>query len=132
MDIKVKGITPQIMREALAQARDGRMFILGEMEKAIEKPREELSKFAPRVIRVKINPEKIGAVIGPGGKMIRSIQEETGTKIDIEDDGTVSITAADPASADKAILRIQGLTQEIRVEKGEIYNGKIVSIMPYG
>jgi polyribonucleotide nucleotidyltransferase len=132
MDIKVKGITPQIMEQALAQAHEGRLFILDKMLETISAPRGQLSKYAPRVTRIKINPEKIGAVIGPGGKMIRAIQEETGTKIDIEDDGTVSITAADPASSDKAILRIQGLTQEIRVEKGELYTGKIVSIMPYG
>jgi polyribonucleotide nucleotidyltransferase len=132
MDIKVKGITPQIMEQALAQAHEGRLFILGKMLETISSPRGSLSRFAPRVTRIKINPEKIGAVIGPGGKMIRSIQEETGTKIDIEDDGTVSITASDPISSDKAIQRIQGLTQEIRVEKGEIYTGKIVSIMPYG
>ncbi len=132
MDIKVKGITPAIMREALAQARDGRMHILGEMEKAIDRPREELSPFAPRVIRLKINPEKIGAVIGPGGKMIRSIQEETGTKIDISDDGTVSVASTESAGAEAAIQRIMGLTQELRIERGEIYNGKVVSIMPYG
>jgi polyribonucleotide nucleotidyltransferase len=132
MDIKVKGITPEIMRTALAQALEGRLFILGKMLETIDQPRAQLSKFAPRVIRIKINPEKIGAVIGPGGKMIRSIQDETGAKIDIEDDGTVSITASDPASSDKAIARIQGLTQEFKVEKGDIYTGKIVSIMPYG
>lgn len=132
MDIKVKGITPQIMKEALAQARDGRMFILGEMNDAIEKPRSELSRFAPRVIRLKINPEKIGAVIGPGGKMIRSIQEETGTKIDIEDDGTVSVASVEASGAEAAVQRIMGLTQELRIERGEIYNGKVVSIMPYG
>src|SRR5918995_5078242 len=84
MDIKVKGITSEIMRQALTQAREGRLFILAEMTQAIDKPRGELSRFAPRVIRLKINPEKIGAVIGPGGKMIRSIQEETGTRIDID------------------------------------------------
>jgi polyribonucleotide nucleotidyltransferase len=132
MDIKVKGITPEIMREAFAQAHEGRQFILGKMLETISTPRPELSQYAPRVTRIKINPEKIGAVIGPGGKMIRSIQDETGAKIDIEDDGTVSITASDPGSADKAIQRIQGLTQELRVEKGEIYTGKIVTIMPYG
>jgi polyribonucleotide nucleotidyltransferase len=132
MDIKVKGITPEIMREALTQAREGRLFILGEMARAIEKPRGELSRFAPRVIRLKINPEKIGAVIGPGGKMIRSIQEETGTRIDIEDDGTVSVASTDPTGAEGAIQRILGLTQELRIERGEIYNGKVVSIMPYG
>jgi polyribonucleotide nucleotidyltransferase len=132
MDIKVKGITPEIMRQAFAQAHEGRQFILDKMRDTISSPRAELSQYAPRVTRIKINPEKIGAVIGPGGKMIRSIQDETGAKIDIEDDGTVSITASDPASADKAIQRIQGLTQELRVEKGEIYTGKIVTIMPYG
>jgi polyribonucleotide nucleotidyltransferase len=132
MDIKVKGITPEIMREALAQAREGRLFILGEMGKAIAQPRGELSKFAPRVIRLKINPEKIGAVIGPGGKMIRSIQEETGTRIDIQDDGTVSVASTEASGADAAIQRIMGLTQELRIERGEIYNGRVVSIMPYG
>jgi polyribonucleotide nucleotidyltransferase len=132
MDIKVKGITPEIMREALTQAREGRLFILGEMTRAIDKPRGELSRFAPRVIRLKINPEKIGAVIGPGGKMIRSIQEETGTRIDIEDDGTVSVASTESTGAEAAIQRILGLTQELRIERGEIYNGKVVSIMPYG
>jgi len=132
MDIKVKGITAEIMRQALTQAREGRLFILGEMAQAIDKPRGELSRFAPRVIRLKINPEKIGAVIGPGGKMIRSIQEETGTRIDIEDDGTVSVASTEPTGAEAAIQRILGLTQELRIERGEIYNGKVVSIMPYG
>jgi polyribonucleotide nucleotidyltransferase len=132
MDIKVKGITPEIMREALQQAKDGRLFILGEMRKAMPGPRGELSRFAPRVIRLKINPEKIGAVIGPGGKMIRSIQEETGTRIDIQDDGTVSVASTESAGAEAAIQRIMGLTQELRIERGEIYNGKVVSIMPYG
>jgi len=132
MDIKVKGITAEIMREALTQAREGRLFILGEMANAIDKPRGELSRFAPRVIRLKINPEKIGAVIGPGGKMIRAIQEETGTRIDIEDDGTVSVASTEPTGAEAAIQRILGLTQELRIERGEIYNGKVVSIMPYG
>jgi polyribonucleotide nucleotidyltransferase len=132
MDIKVKGITPEIMRQALTQARAGRLFILGEMAQAIDKPRAELSRFAPRVIRLKINPEKIGAVIGPGGKMIRSIQEETGTRIDIDDDGTVSVASTESTGAEAAIQRILGLTQELRIERGEIYNGKVVSIMPYG
>jgi polyribonucleotide nucleotidyltransferase len=132
MDIKVKGITSEIMREALTQARNGRLFILGEMAQAIDKPRGELSRFAPRVIRLKINPEKIGAVIGPGGKMIRSIQEETGTRIDIDDDGTVSVASTESTGAEAAIQRILGLTQELRIERGEIYNGKVVSIMPYG
>src|SRR5829696_1225868 len=132
MDIKVKGITPEIMRQALTQARAGRLFILGEMAQAIDKPRGELSRFAPRVIRLKINPEKIGAVIGPGGKMIRSIQEETGTRIDIDDDGTISIASAVPDGTESAIERILGLTQELRIERGELYTGKVVSVMPYG
>mgnify|MGYP000495223865 CR=1 FL=1 len=132
MDIKIRGITPEIMRKALAQAHEGRLFILGEMNKAIDRPRGELSRFAPRVIRLKINPEKIGAVIGPGGKMIRSIQEETGTKIDIADDGTVSVASTESSGADAAIQRILGLTQELRIERGDIYTGKVVSIMPYG
>jgi polyribonucleotide nucleotidyltransferase len=132
MDIKVKGITPAIMREALAQAREGRIFILGEMQKAIAVPREELSPFAPRVIRLKINPEKIGAVIGPGGKMIRSIQEDTGTRIDIQDDGTVSVSSTEASGTEAAIQRIMGLTQELRIERGDLYTGKVVSIMPYG
>lgn len=132
MDIKVKGITPEIMRQALVQAHAGRQFILGRMLETISSPRDHLSQYAPRVMRIKINPEKIGAVIGPGGKMIRSIQEETGTKIDIEDDGSVSISSTDPKGADEAVRRIQQLTQEIKIERGDLYTGKIVSIMPYG
>lgn len=132
MDIKIRGLSFEVMRQALAQANAGRMFILEKMAETISVPRDELSRFAPRVTTLKVNPEKIGAIIGPGGKMIRSIQEETGTKIDIQDDGTVSIASTDPVGAEKAVERIRGLTQEIRIEKGEIYNGKIVSIMPYG
>jgi polyribonucleotide nucleotidyltransferase len=132
MDIKVKGITPEIMRVALEQAHAGRQFILGKMLEALASPREALSRFAPRVIRIKINPEKIGSVIGPGGKNIRALQDETNTKIDIEDDGTVSIASVDSAGAEAAVQRILGSTQEIRVERGEIYNGKVVSVMPYG
>ncbi len=132
MDIKVKGITPEIMRQALDQAHAGRQFILGKMLETIPAPRAGLSQYAPRVVRIKINPEKIGAVIGPGGKMIRALQDETGTKIDIEDDGTVSISSSDPAGAERAVQKIMGLTQEIRIERGEIYTGKVVSVMPYG
>lgn len=132
MDIKIRGLSFEVMREALAQANAGRIFILGKMAETISAPRDELSQFAPRVTTLKVSPEKIGAIIGPGGKMIRSIQEETGTKIDIQDDGTVSVASTDPVGAERAVERIRGLTQEIRIEKGEIYNGKIVSIMPYG
>jgi len=132
MDIKVKGITPQIMREAFAQANRGRQFILGKMGETISAPREEMSQYAPRVTMIKVNPEKIGLIIGPGGKTIRAIQEETGTKIDIQDDGSVSVSSADPAGAEAAVRRIKELTQEFKIEKGEIYDGKVVSIMPYG
>ena len=127
MDIKVQGITQEILQQALAQAHTGRLFILGKMLETIVRSRAELSRLAPRVERIKINPEKIGAVIGPGGKMIRSIQEETGTKIDISDDGTVSVSSADPAGTEAAVLRIKGLTQDIRIERGEKYTGKVVS-----
>ena len=132
MDIKVKGITPEIMRQALAQAHTGRQHILAKMLETLSETRESLSRYAPRVMRIKVNPEKIGAVIGPGGKMIRAIQDETGTKIDIDDDGTVSISSADPSGAEAAIQRVQGLTQELRIERGERYTGKVVSVMPYG
>jgi polyribonucleotide nucleotidyltransferase len=135
MDIKVKGITTEIMRQALSQAHDGRQFILGKLLETIAEPRPELSKYAPQVVTIKINPEKIGKVIGPGGAMIRQIQEETGSKINIEDDGTVSIAATDPEGSEAAKKKILELTEdapEIKVERGELYTGKVVSIMPYG
>jgi polyribonucleotide nucleotidyltransferase len=132
MDIKVKGITPEIMREALDQALAGRLHILGKMEETITAPRETMSQYAPRVSRIKINPEKIGQLIGPGGKNIRSLQEETGTKIDIEDDGTVLVSATDASGAESAIARILGQTTEVKVDRGDIYTGKVVSIQPYG
>ena len=132
MDIKVQGITQEVLSRALEQAHAGRLHILGKMLESLAAPRTELSRLAPRVERIKINPEKIGAVIGPGGKMIRSIQEETGTKIDISDDGTVSVSSADPAGTEAAVLRIKGLTQDIRIERGEKYTGKVVTIMPFG
>jgi len=132
MDIKVKGITTEIMRQALEQAHTGRQHILGKMLETISAPREELNALAPRVYVVKINPEKIGAVIGPGGKMIRSIQEETGTKIDIAEDGSVSISATDGLSADAAKKKILGLTEEIKIERGEIYTGKVTGIKDFG
>jgi polyribonucleotide nucleotidyltransferase len=132
MDIKVKGITPDVMRQALAQAHDGRMHILGKMLETIAEPRSDISPFAPRITQIKISPDKIGLLIGPGGKNIRALQEETGAKIDIEDDGTVSIASIDKESTDAAILRIRGLTDEIKIEVGEIYTGKIVGIQTYG
>jgi polyribonucleotide nucleotidyltransferase len=130
MDIKVKGITLEIMREALAQAREARLFILGEMRQVIDKPRAELNKFAPRIDTVKINPDKIRDIIGPGGKMIRAIQSESGTNIEVEDDGTIRITGAKPEGREKARAMIEGLTKEPEV--GEVYEGKITRIMSIG
>src|SRR2546423_4866807 len=130
MDIKVKGITLQIMREALAQAREARLFILGEMRQVIDKPRAELNKYAPRIDTVKINPDKIRDIIGPGGKMIRAIQSESGTNIEVEDDGTIRITGAKPEGREKARAMIEGLTKEPEV--GEVYDGKITRIMSIG
>lgn len=135
MDIKVKGITIEIMREALSQAHEGRQFILGKMNEVIAEPREKLSTFAPQVVTIKINPEKIGKVIGPGGSMIREIQEETNSKINIEDDGVVSIASADGDGIEAAKKKIEDLTDdppEVNIERGEVYTGKVVSVMPYG
>lgn len=130
MDIKVQGITFDIMRKALAQAYEGRMYILGKMLEVMPAPRDTMSAYAPSVITVKIDPSKIGMVIGPGGKNIRGITEETGTKIDIEDDGSVFITSVDQAGAQQAREMIERMTAEAKI--GEIYLGKVVRIMPFG
>ncbi|MGI8643904.1 MAG: polyribonucleotide nucleotidyltransferase [Thermomicrobiales bacterium] len=132
MDIKVQGISWEVMSQALDQAHAGRQHILAKMLETIAEPREKLSTYAPLVKRIKVNPEKIGAIIGPGGKMIRALQDETGTKIDIEDDGTVSIASPSAAGVEEAVTKIQGLTQEFNIERGELYTGKVVSIMPFG
>lgn len=130
MDIKIAGITEKIMRDALTQAQEGRLHILQELGKVIEKPRGEISVYAPKVVRIKINPEKIGMVIGPGGKMIKKIQEETGAKIEIEDDGTVIISAVGGESVQKAKTWIERMTEEIEV--GRTYAGKVLSLKEYG
>jgi polyribonucleotide nucleotidyltransferase len=130
MDIKITGVTRQIMVEALAQAREGRLFILGKMGETISDSRDAISKHAPQITTVSIPTEKIGAVIGPGGKMIRSIVEETGAKIDIEDDGTVRIASADGKSLDKAIARIEELTATPQI--GKTYLGKVVKVVEFG
>lgn len=130
MDIKIAGINKAILKQALAQARDGRMFIMGKMMEAINKPRESLSEYAPRVHTMMINPDKIRDVIGPGGKVIKKIVEDTGVKIDIEDDGKVSIMSNDAIAAQEAIKIITNLTKEVEV--GEIYLGKVVRIMEFG
>ncbi|HMF57557.1 MAG TPA: S1 RNA-binding domain-containing protein, partial [Pyrinomonadaceae bacterium] len=130
MDIKIGGINAQIMAEALDQAKKGRLYILGAMEQTLAEPREEISTYAPRIIQIKINPDKIRDVIGPGGKVIRALVEETGAKIDVEDDGTVSIATADQAAADAAIARIRGLTAEAEI--GETYLGTVSRIVDFG
>ena len=130
MDIKVQGISIEIMRVALEQARRGRIHIIECMEKVIDKPRAELSKWAPRLITIKINPEDIGTVIGPGGKMIRRIIEETGASIDIEDDGTVVIGSVEGQGGEAAKLMIERLVKKIA--PGEIYKGVVTRIIPVG
>lgn len=130
MDIKTTGITYDIMREAFAQARAGRLFILDKMNAVIAAPHAELSTFAPRIITIQIPVEKIGALIGPGGKTIRSIIEQTGATIDVEDDGRVFIATADADGARRAVTMIEGLTREAKV--GDVFLGKVVRIMPYG
>jgi polyribonucleotide nucleotidyltransferase len=130
MDIKIAGITEEIMRIALDQARGGRMHILGEMAKCMGVPREEMRETVPRVIQIQIPTDKIGAVIGPGGKMIREITENTGTKIDIEDDGSVKIASADADAAKRAVEWIRGLTATPEI--GQIYEGKVVGTADFG
>ena len=130
MDIKITSITEEIMQTALAQARDGRLHILGEMTKALSTAREGVSENAPRITVIQINKDKIREVIGPGGKVIREICEETGAKIDIEDDGTVKVAAVDEQASEAAIQWIKGITAEPEV--GEIYTGKVVKTVDFG
>ncbi len=130
MDIKITGITEEIMRTALEQAHGGRMHILGEMAKAIDKTREELGEFAPRIETITIPTDKIREVIGSGGSVIRSIVEESGAKIDIDDDGTVKIAAAKREAIEAAMKRIKEITSEPEV--GHVYRGKVVKLMDFG
>ena len=130
MDIKIQGITREIMEKALAQANEGRMHILSEMARAINEPREEVSEFAPRYITMKINPDKIRDVIGKGGATIRSIQEETGANIDIDDTGTIKISSVDLEAGNEAARRIEQITADVEV--GTIYDGKVAKLMDFG
>ncbi|HEY9897759.1 MAG TPA: polyribonucleotide nucleotidyltransferase [Pantanalinema sp.] len=130
MDIKIHGISLEVMEMAMEQARKGRLFILDKMLAAIPRPRTELSEFAPRIITLKINPEKIGTLIGPGGKMIKRIVEETGVKIDIEDDGSVFITTSDADSANAAVAWVNRLCKDVEV--GTVYKGKVTRILNFG
>ena len=130
MDIKIAGINRAILEQALKQAHDGRMFILGKMLEAIPQVREELSQYAPRVITMNINPDKIRDVIGPGGKVIKKIVEDTGVKIDIEDDGRVMIMSSDAEASAKAVKAIEDIVAEVEV--GRTYMGKVVRITDFG
>lgn len=130
MDIKIQGITEEIMKVALAQAKAGRLHILGEMANAITTPRGELSEFAPRLLTMKIHPDKIREVIGKGGSTIQAITKETGTQIDIQDDGTIVIASVNAAAAQAAKARIEQITSD--VEPGRIYEGKVVKLMDFG
>ena len=130
MDIKIDGITREIMEAALEQAKEGRLFILGEMNKVLSAPREELSEHAPRFITIKIHPEKIAAVIGKGGAVIRALTEETGATIDIGDDGVIKIASSDREAGEEARRRIEQITADVEV--GTIYEGKVQKIMDFG
>ncbi len=130
MDIKIDGITEEIMKVALAQAKQGRLHILGEMSKALTTPRSELSEFAPRLLTIKIHPDKIREVIGKGGATIQGITKETGTQIDIQDDGTIVIASVNAAAGQAAKARIEQITSD--VEPGRIYEGKVAKIMDFG
>ena len=130
MDIKISGLRWNVMEQALAQAREGRFFILDRMLEILPEPRAKLSPYAPVIETIHINPEKIGKIIGPGGKMIRSIQEETGAQIDIEDDGTVYVSAVTRDAGEQAIARIEALTEEAEI--GRIYTGTVVRTANFG
>jgi polyribonucleotide nucleotidyltransferase len=130
MDIKIHGITREIMDKALAQAKDARLHILGEMNKVISAPRDEMSEWAPSIIAFKIDPEKIRDVIGKGGAVIRTMTEETGATIDIDQDGTVRIASVDGASGREAQRRIELITADVEV--GRVYEGKVARLMDFG
>src|SRR6201999_1910670 len=133
MDLKINGLSYEVLTQALNQAKDGRLHILGEMAKTIIAPREDYKPHAPRIITIKIDKEYIGAVIGPGGKIIQEMQRETGATISIEEvgnQGVVQIFADDKASIDAAVGRIKAIA--MKPEVGEVYEGKVRSIMPFG
>jgi polyribonucleotide nucleotidyltransferase len=130
LDIKSTGLPHNIMREALKMSHKCRMHILDEMDKVITKPRPEISQYAPRLLTIKINPEKIGKLIGPGGKSVKAIQAQTGAQIDIEDDGTVVISCLDADGAERALAMVQRITEDVQI--GRIYEGKVISVKDFG
>lgn len=130
MDMKISGLSMDIISQAIHQAKEARLHILGKMLETIDKPNEELSPFAPRLLTIKIDPESIGMVIGPGGKTIKGITEETGAKIDIEDDGTVTVSAVDGEKAERAVRIVQNMTRKLSA--GDVYAGRVTRIIPIG
>jgi len=130
LDLKISGISEEIVRATMAQSREARIEILRKMLSAIPRPKEEISAYAPRLLRTKIDPEKIGALIGPGGKIIRGIQESTGAVIEVDDDGTVVVASSDMEGAKAAMAQVEALTASIQV--GRIYEGKVISIKDFG
>jgi len=130
MDIKIQGITREVLSQALFQAKQGREHILGEMSKALTEPRKEVSPYAPRIYVIFINPDRIRDIIGPGGKIIRAIQEETGTKIEVDDTGKVIIASVDVVGAEEAKKAIESLTQQAEV--GKLYEGTVRKITDFG
>ena len=130
LDLKNQGITEEIIRETLDQAHEARLEILRAMLRSIKRPREEISSNAPRLIQIQINPEKIGLIIGPGGKTIRRLQDETGAKIDIEDTGVVTLSSPDSAGAEEARDKIVAMTEGVQI--GRIYEGRVTSIKEFG
>jgi polyribonucleotide nucleotidyltransferase len=130
LDLKIDGISPAIIEATLRQSRDARLEILRTMLSAIRRPRPEISPWAPRLLRTQINPEKIGLLIGPGGKTIRAIQESTGASIEVEDDGTVTVASHDSEGAMAAMAKIEALTASIQI--GRIYEGRVTSIKDFG
>jgi polyribonucleotide nucleotidyltransferase len=130
LDLKISGISHDLTRRVLDRAREARMAILKEMLATISEPRAEISRYAPRLLTIKINPEKIGKVIGPGGKGIKKIQEQTGSKIDIEDDGTIYISSVDADNAERARLQVESVVEEVQV--GRVYLGQVVSVKDFG
>jgi polyribonucleotide nucleotidyltransferase len=130
MDMKITGLPLDIVAKAIHQAKPARLHILEKMLATIDRPRDDISSYAPRLLTMKIDPDQIGMVIGPGGKTIKGITEQTGAKIDIEDDGTVTVSAIDNARAQRAISIIQGMTRKISA--GDVYMGRVTRIIPIG
>jgi polyribonucleotide nucleotidyltransferase len=130
LDLKIDGINEEIIRATLDQSREARREILKHMLMTLRQPRPQISEFAPRLLQIRINPEKIGLLIGPGGKTIKGIQESTGAKLDVSDDGTVSISHMDAALAEAARMKVEALTEEVKV--GKVYEGRVTSVKDFG